>query len=664
MDTGQGLRYLRAHRALDRGRTRARGARSDLSGQRRRAPAGQHCGSPLPGAGADPLHLEHHDVGSRRRDRDRHAGRDRSGRARGPDRSRGLGNRRAGESRGGFGNVTTPRAAILFVNVRPWSDGRTLAECDAVAIAAGRVLALGRRAALAPLLGPDTVTIDGRGGTLTPAFTDAHIHLVAWARSRGALELFDCGTRAAALERVAAHLAALPAARPGEPAVVGRGWDANPWRELPDRTALDRVTGDRPVCLHSKDFHSLWVNSAALARAGVTRTTLDPPGGRLERDPAGEPTGIVREHAVRLFAALAPPEGFERDLTRVREAARALHTEGITAVHDFEAAEEHRVLRALTRGGGPWLRVLMHMHHSGLDHALALGVASGTGDERFAIGSLKLFADGTLGSQTAALLEPYEGGNDRGLELIAPADLTSPVTRAARGGIATAIHAIGDRAVRSALDAFEAAGAAARSGAGGPSPALPPRIEHVQLLDPSDLPRFAGLGVAASLQPLHCTSDIDIARRHWGARSERSYPWQSLLARGTRPAFGSDPPVEPPTTAAALHSAVTRQRRDGTPAGGFVPAERLTLDQALTAYTEGPARLAGTWPGLGRLAPGAIADLALWSVDLHRLAPAALGDARVDLTLMDGEIVFRRETAGASLAPPDVAAAATSGGRR
>jgi predicted amidohydrolase YtcJ len=255
------------------------------------------------------------------------------------------------------------------------------------------------------------------------------------------------------------------------------------------------------------------------------------------------------------------------------------------------------------------------------------------------------------------MLEPYEGRDDRGLELIAPAELAALVARAALGGLATAIHAIGDRAVRSALDAFAAAAAL------GPL-ALPPRIEHVQLLDPADLPRFTALGVAASMQPLHCTSDIDIARRHWGARSERAYPWGSLLARGTTLAFGSDAPVEPPTTAAALHAAMTRQRADHTPAGGFVPSERLTLDQALAAYTEGPARLAGTWPRLGRIAPGATADLALWSDDLHRLASSALAGARVMATVMDGEIVFRRESGASDSAASAAGAAVAAGSRR
>jgi len=548
--------------------------------------------------------------------------------------------------------VTRSRVELVIVDARPWSDGGPLADADALAVGGGRIIAVGRSAAITALAGPETLTLDARGGTVTPAFTDAHIHLVAWARSRGALELFDCDSRAAALTRVAAYLAA----HPGSTAVVGRGWDANVWSEAPDRASLDRVTVDRPVVLHSKDFHSLWVNSAALALAGVTRSTPDPPGGRFVRDAAGAPNGVVREHAVRIFAPLAPVAGPESDLERVRSAVVALHAEGVTAVHDFEGGDEHRVLRALTRGAGPRVRVLMHLPHAGLEHALALGLASGTGDDLFRVGSLKLFADGTLGSQTAALLEPYEGSADLGLELIAPAELAALVARAAAGGLATAIHAIGDRAVRSALDAFAACGA------GLHGPALAPRIEHVQLLHPSDLPRFAALGVAASMQPLHCTSDIDNARRHWGGRVERSYPWRDLLEGGARLAFGSDAPVEPPATAAALHSAVTRQRPDGTPVEGFTPAQRLTLDQALAAYTEGPARLAGTWPRLGRIAVGATADLAVWSADLHRLPQVSLARARVMATVMEGAVVFRRGDIESGSAPAGAGAAGVAVG--
>jgi len=542
-----------------------------------------------------------------------------------------------------------PHADLLIVNARPWTDGGPLAGADTIAVAAGRILAVGRRSEVTGRVGPRARWVDAGGATVTPALTDAHIHMVAWARSRASLELFDCRSREAALARVADFLSA----HPGTGTVVGRGWDANVWAEPPTGAALDRVTDDRPVLLHSKDFHSLWVNHAALVRAGVTRATPDPPGGRFERDASGAPSGIVREHATRAFAGLAPSEGTESDLARLRDATRALHAEGVTSIHDFEGEDEEPLLRSLALERGPRLRVLMHVRHAGLERALGLGLRSGMGDDRFRTGALKLFADGTLGSQTAALLQPYEGGTDRGLELLTPEELTRLVARAEAGGLATAIHAIGDRAVRAALDAFASA---------GPSLgrlAQAPRIEHVQLLDPADRPRFAALGVVASMQPLHCTSDIDIAHRHWGARVERAYPWRSLLASGARLVFGSDAPVEPPATCAALHSAVTRQRVDGTPRGGFVPEECLPLDQALAAYTEWPARLAGAWPRLGRIAAGATADLAIWSADLHRLAPAGLAGARVTMTVLEGEVVFERDPAEASTGGVD----APAGGR-
>ena len=545
--------------------------------------------------------------------------------------------------------MVTARADLLIVDARPWSDGAPLPDADAVAVGAGRVLAVGRAAELAPLAGPATRRLDARGATVTPALADAHIHLVAWARSRAELALFDCASRAQALARVAAHLAAHPGTEP----VVGRGWDGNLWSEPPGRAALDAVTGTRPVLLHSRDFHTLWVNSAALARAGISRATPDPEGGRLERDAANEPTGLIREHAVRRFASLAAAPAPEVDRALLRDAIAALHAQGITAVHDFEGVEEHRLLRAMTLGEGAGLRVLMHVPHAALDHALGVGLASGTGDDRFRVGALKLFADGTLGSQTAAMLEPYEGSRERGMELIAPAELARLVARAVAGGLAVAIHAIGDRAVRSALDAIAAAPALGTL-------ALPQRIEHVQLLDPADRPRFAALGVVASMQPSHATSDMDIAARHWGARAERSYPWRSLLAAHARLVFGSDAPVEPPESATGLCSAVTRQRADGTPAQGFAPAERIDLDQALTAYTESAARVSGCWPRLGRIAPGAVADLAVWDTDLHRLAPLALTTARVAATVMEGAVVFER---GAALGEAAGLAAAHGGGR-
>jgi predicted amidohydrolase YtcJ len=547
------------------------------------------------------------------------------------------------------GLVNPTACDLLVLNARPWSDGAPVSGADAIAVAGGTIVAVGRGSELEALAGPRTRRIDAAGGTATPGFADAHLHLVQWARSLEELSLHGAASRAEALERVARHLAA----HPGAGAVVGRGWDSNGWSDPPDRVSLDRIAGERVVLLHSRDFHSLWVNGAALARAGLTRATPDPEGGRIERDAAGEPTGVLREHAVRPFAGLEPHPGDGSGLERVRRAVRRLHAFGITAVHDFEGPEAQRVLRALTREGGPRVRVLMHLAHAGLDAALSLGLTSGLGDDWFRLGAIKLFADGTLGSRTAALLEPYDGTRVSGLDLLSPADLAALVARASGGGLSVAVHAIGDRACRSALDAFEAAGAAA------PRPALPPRIEHAQLVDPADVPRFGRLGVAASMQPIHCTSDFELAQRYWKRRAGSSYPWRALLEQGALLAFGSDAPVELPSAAQGLHAAVTRQRADGTPPDGFIPGQRVTLDTALAAYTSGPARLAGSWPRLGRLASGATADLVVWSADLHRLPPAELRDAFPRLTMVEGEVVHE---APSSVSGPGDALSLGAGG--
>lgn len=534
----------------------------------------------------------------------------------------------------------TARAALLIGNGRVWTGGAGVA--DTVAVADGRVLAVGRADELEALTGAETVRLDARGGTVTPGMVDAHLHLLAWARSREEVALGGAASRSEALARVAAFLEALP----GDGPVAGRGWDAHGWSEAPDRAGLDRVSGERPVLLHSRDYHALWVNGAALRAAGVGRDTPDPPGGRIERDGAGEPSGVVREHAVRLFAPLLAAAGRGDDARRLAAAVRWLHAQGITGVHDFEDLEAIRTLRAFQADPGrPRLRIVAHLPAEDLDEVLSRGISSGAGDEWFRYGAVKLFADGTLGSRTAALLEPYEGSGERGMELAPPAELARTAVRAAAGGLAVAIHAIGDRAVRSALDAVQAA-------ADGPRSALPPRIEHAQLVDAADLPRFARLGAWASMQPTHCVSDIELAERDWGARAARSYPWRSLLEAGATLLFGSDAPVEPPRPAAWLHAALTRQRADGTPVGGFTPGQRIGLDEALRACTTATIAAAGALggcpvpcpSGVG-VVPGASADLVVWNADLHRLDASGLYNARPECTVLAGEIVHREPVA-------------------
>jgi predicted amidohydrolase YtcJ len=464
--------------------------------------------------------------------------------------------------------------------------------------------------------------IDAAGGTLTPGLTDAHLHLLEWARATGEVSVDGASSPTEVARRVAAFVAD----HPGDTPVIGRGWDANLWDVAPERSMLDRVCPARPVLLHSRDFHALWANGAALGACGITAATSDPAGGRIVRDAAGEPSGILMENAVRLCARLfAEDDG--ADAAAVEVAITRLLALGVTGVHDFEGLAAQRLLSDRCWRGEPRLRVLMHVAHSALNAALDSGLRSGAGDDRFRIGAVKLFADGTLGSRTAAMLAPYEGTRDTGVQ-----ELETTVARCFDAGLSVAIHAIGDRAVRSALNAFEHAERAIAT------LALPPRIEHLQLVDPTDLPRFARLGVAASMQPSHAISDAALAERHWGSRVRASYPWRDVLDSGAVLAFGSDAPVEPPRPAAGLEAAVARRGAD--PARPFTPHQRITLDEALAAYTSGPARLAGQWPRVGTLRPGAEADFVVWNTDLHALEPSRLGEAAVSATWVQGRVVW------------------------
>ena len=511
---------------------------------------------------------------------------------------------------------------IVIVNGRLWSGSPLLDT--AIRLSGGRIAALG--SADAVVRGGATV-LDAGGATVTPGLIDAHLHFTPWARARRQPDLHGTRTSAEAVARVSDALAALAA---GSEPLVGRGWDESDWEVAPERHALDALTNERPVLLHRHDFHALWVNSAALAAAGVTRATPDPEGGRFERDASGELTGIVRENAVRAFAALEERAAPAIDDALLDDAAAALHAEGITGVHDYQRNhEDWRRMHELA--GRRKLRVLQHVGPEQVHDARSLGLAGGAGDDWFRTGSLKLFADGTLGSRSAFLLARYDDTDSTGMEILSARELTAIVGEAAAAGFSVAIHAIGDGAVRNSLDAI-----AAHAAKLGTLP-LPPRIEHVQLLDDADLPRFVTYGVGASMQPQHATTDAPVARRAWGSRCHTSYPWAALERAGVTLAFGSDAPVEPPSVRLGLASAVARIGADGLP---FEPAQAVSLDAALRAYTQGAAVLAGGRLGSGQLRVGAPADVVVWDRDLHVTRAAALGAARPRFTALAGQIVY------------------------
>ena len=460
---------------------------------------------------------------------------------------------------------------------------------------------------------------------VTPGFVDSHTHFGMWALGRTRVNLVGARTRVEALRRVGA-------AQEFQGWVLGHGWNANGWEEPPDRWELDRIHPG-PVCLDSVDVHAVWVNTAALAAAGISRHTPDPVGGRIVRDAAGEPTGVLLERAVALIQP-AVPRPSHLELSQLLRAAQAeAHRLGVTAIHDVEGPDVLRAFRGMEADGSLRLRVLFHPPVAQLPMLTEYGVSSGSGSEWLTLGGIKLFLDGSLGSRTAWMLEPYQGGSDRGMPTTSEDEARQAVQTASRAGLACTIHAIGDAAVRRALDLLSQA----------PRVAIPHRIEHVQCIHPDDLGRLAAHGIVASMQPAHLLDDIRLAEAHWGARSQTTYAFGALARKGTVLAFGSDVPVATLDPRQGIYAAMARQGQDGWPAAGWYREERLDFEQVLRGYTVGGAIAAGVAGRRGTLAVGMDADLVAWDVDaaLEEGDADAIRNAAARLTVVGGEVVMR-----------------------
>jgi predicted amidohydrolase YtcJ len=498
-------------------------------------------------------------------------------------------------------------------------------EGDCVVWQGGRVRAVGRAAQLERATARQVPRYDLPDALVTPGLVDGHTHLALWALNRRRVELSGLRT----LEEVIARVAA---ARPVQGWVIGQGWDANGWTSPPDRQALDRVQAG-PVYLDSHDVHAVWLNSAALAAAGITRDLPDPYGGRIVRDAGGEPTGLLLERAVELVTPHLPeppPDVLDAALLEAQDAA---HRFGVTGIHDVESMQVLDAFQRLEVAGKLRLRVLFHPPASSLTGLISRGIRSGQGSEWLAIGGVKLFLDGSLGSRTAWMLEPYAGSRDRGMPITGEAEARQAMTAAATAGIATTVHAIGDAAVRRALDLLEDL----------PAAGVPHRIEHFQCVHPLDLERATRNGLVISMQPAHLLTDIPLVDRHWGERGRGAYAFRSLLQRGACLVFGSDVPVASLDPREGFYAALERKGFDGAPTQGWRPEEKLGFTETLAGYTVAAAQAAGAGHRRGMLAPGFDADLVAWSVDpaAERGDGAAFRHGRAVLTVVGGSVVMR-----------------------
>lgn len=543
------------------------------------------------------------------------------------------------------------KADLILYNARIFTVDAARLWAEAVACAYGRIVAVGSNEEVLNLAGRATQRIDAGGRLVLPGLTDAHVHFLQYAIRRQEVSLFGVPDFDEVRRRVRQ---AVEKAAPGQ-WVQGWGWDENLWDRLPSAAELDDIAPHTPVVLARMDMHTWWVNSAAMQQAGITRETPDPPESRLDRDADGNPTGLLREwNAIRLVEPHLPKPSSSTLQGWLKEAIAEAHRLGLTGIHDQrvqrEGRQTFRLFQALRRQGELNLRVHMNIAAEHLAEAAVLGLQPGFGDERLWIGHLKAFADGTMGSRTARMIEPFEGEPDNCGLSVTPADaLWELAVQAKRAGFPLSVHAIGDLAVREVVDVLSELPSSEQGreklSSAPPHPrtpaAFPHRIEHVQVIHPNDLPRLSQYSIVASVQPVHLLTDWPTADKVWGKRSRYAYAFRSLLEHGTRLALGSDAPVAPLNPLLGIYAAVTRQDERGQPVNGWYPQERLTLAEAIHGYTLGPAYLAGKQDLQGSIRPGKWADMVVLSRNLFEIPPAEIVEARVDLTIFNGQIVYQ-----------------------
>ena len=531
--------------------------------------------------------------------------------------------------------VSAPVTALAIVNARVWTGDARRPWVDAVLVRGEHIELVGSSAEVKKRAGSAARTIDANGKMVTPGFIDAHVHFLDGGFALASVQLRDASSPEDFIRRIAAFAKTVA---PGT-WILNGDWDHTTWGgALPDRHWIDSVTPRNPVWINRLDGHMNLANSLALAAAGVSASTRDVAGGTIVRDAEGAPTGILKDNAQDLVSGAVPDPSIEMSLRALDAAMSHVAERGVTSVHHMGSWDDLAVFRRAHDAGLLRTRISAAVPLSTWARLRDEVQSRGRGDSWLRIGGLKGFVDGSLGSHTAAMLEPFtDAPADRGLLVNTEQDLLAWTNAADKAGLQVTVHAIGDRAIRTQLDIFEKVGKA--NGARDRRF----RIEHAQHIAPADIGRFATLGVIASVQPYHAIDDGRWAERVIGPeRAKGTYAFKSLLDHGTVLAFGSDWFVAPPTPLLGIYAAVTRRTLDDLHPGGWIPEQKVTVEQALHAYTSGSARAGFQEREVGMLRAGMLADLVMMDRDITRVAPETIRDAEVVLTVVGGRVMYDR----------------------
>ena len=530
---------------------------------------------------------------------------------------------------------------LVLVNGKVWTGDAARPRAEAVAVGGGRILAVGTTAEMRKLSPSGIKLVDLGGALLLPGFIDSHTHFLAGGFALKSIDLRKAKTREDFVARIAAKARELGPGR----WVLNGDWDHQQFEppELPRKEWIDAVTPANPVCVNRLDGHMILANSAALKLAGVTRATPVPPGGEIVLDPAtGEPTGILKDTAMDLVYAQVPEPSFAEKLDAARASLRHAAENGVTSIHEMADAASFEVFEELARQGRLTARVHVYIPISEVETLARLKVKSPFGNPYLKIAGLKGFVDGSLGSATAYFFEPYaDDPKTSGLlhgQMFPEGVMERRILAADRAGLQLAIHAIGDRANSLLLDLYEKAEAA-----NGPRDRRW-RVEHAQHLRPADIERFGKLGLVAAVQPYHVIDDGRWAETKIGPeRARTTYPFESLRRAGARLAFGSDWTVAPLSPVLGIYAATTRRTLDGAHPGGWVPEEKVSVEEAVRAYTVNGAWAEFAESFKGTIEPGKAADLVALDRDILTVPPEDIAGAKVAMTVFDGKILYRKD---------------------